>query len=60
MSSDMSGPIGGFPVGTTKNDQVANASLPAGERSNKNPIFISGMYDTRAFLAWLRHPAPVN
>jgi hypothetical protein len=47
-----------MPVGATKNAQVANASLPAGERSNKNPILISGIDDTRAFLAWLRASCP--
>jgi hypothetical protein len=38
--------------------QVANASLPAGERINKNPIFIKEVDDTRAFLAWLRASCP--
>jgi len=58
MSSDMSGPLGGMPDGTTSNAQVANACLPAGERSNKTPIFISGVSDTRSFLAWLRAFCP--
>jgi hypothetical protein len=47
-----------MPVGTTTNAQVASASLPTGERSNKTPIFISGVDDTRAFLAWLRATCP--
>ena len=58
MSLDMSGPMSGMPVGTTQNAQVANASLPAGERINRTPIFISGVNDTRAFLAWLRGSCP--
>ena len=58
MSLDMSGPMSGMPVGTTVNAQVANASLPAWERINRTPIFISGVNDTRAFLAWLRGSCP--
>ena len=53
MSFDMYGPMNDMPAGTTINAQVANASLHAGERINKTPIFISGV-ETRAFLAWLR------
>ena len=49
-----------MPVGTTNNAQVANTSLPAGERINKTPIFISGVNDTRAFLARLRGPCPIQ
>jgi len=37
---------------------VTNTCLPAGERPNKIPIFISGVRDTRAFLAWLRTSCP--
>ena len=51
MSSDMSGPLSDTPDGATLNAQVANTCLPAGERPNKTPIFISGVRDTRAFLA---------
>ena len=58
MSSDMSGPLSDMPDGTTFNAQVANTCLPAGERPNKTPIFISGVRDTRAFLAWLRATCP--
>jgi len=47
-----------MPVGTTKNAQMAKLSLPAEERINKRPIFISGVDDTRAFLAWLRESCP--
>jgi len=54
MSSDMSGPLSDTPDGTTANTQVANTCPPAGERPNKKPIFISGVCDTRSFLAWLR------
>ena len=54
MSSDMSGPLSDMPNGATINAQVANTCLPAGERPNKTTIFISGVLDTRAFLAWWR------
>ena len=58
MSSDISGPLSDTPVGTTTHAQVNNACLTAGERPNKTPIFISGVRDTRAFLAWLRASCP--
>jgi hypothetical protein len=58
MSTDMSGPLSGMPDGVTLNAQVANTCLPAGEHPNKTPIFISGVRDTRAFLAWLRASCP--
>jgi len=41
-------------VGATSSAHVTNACLPTGQRTNKTPIFISGVTDTRAFLAWLR------
>jgi hypothetical protein len=56
---DMSGPLRDMPDGTTPNAQVATTSAaPIGERSNKTPIFISGVGDTRSFLAWLRASCP--
>jgi hypothetical protein len=58
MSGDMSGPLSDRPNGTTNRAQVANTCLPAGERPNKTPIFISGARDTRAFLAWMRAACP--
>ena len=58
MSSDMSGPLGDKPDGTTPNAQVTKNCLSAGELHNKTPIFISGARDTRAFLAWLRASCP--
>jgi hypothetical protein len=58
MSSDMSGPLSDKPDGTTPYAQMANACLPAGERPNKTPIFISCVLDTRAFLAWLWASCP--
>ena len=58
ISLDMSGPMSGIADGTNTNARVANASLPAGQRINKIPIFISGVKDTRAFLAWLRGSCP--
>jgi len=33
-------------------------NLPAGERPNKTPTFISGVSDTHSFLAWLRASCP--
>ena len=50
-------PLSGMPVGTTVDAHVANPCLPAGERPNKTPIFITDIVDTIAFLAWLREAA---
>ena len=58
MASDMSGPLSDKPDGTTPNAQVTDTCLPAGERPNKTPIFISGVRDARTFLAWLRVSCP--
>jgi hypothetical protein len=58
MSEDMSGPLSDKPDGTTPIAQVTNTCLPAGERPNKTPIFISGASDTRGFVAWLRASCP--
>ena len=58
MSQDMSGPLSGTPDGTTDSAHVANACIPAGQRPNKTPIFISGVRDTRSFLACLRATCP--
>ena len=58
MYNDMSGPLSGMLTGTTTNAKVANDFLPAGQRPNKTPIFISGFTDTRAFLAWLQGILP--
>ena len=53
MSVDMSGPLSSMPAGTTE----AGAVL-AGERPNKTPVFVTGVTDTRGFLAWLRTLCP--
>jgi hypothetical protein len=58
MSSDIFGPLSGTPIGTTENTHVASTCVTAGQRPNKTPIFISGVADTRAFLAWLRVSCP--
>jgi hypothetical protein len=58
MSSDMSRPLSGKPDGTTPHVHVTNTCLPAGQRPNKMPIFISEYSDVRAFLAWLRESCP--
>jgi hypothetical protein len=47
-----------MPDGTTNSAQVTNTCVPAGERPNKMPIFISGVRDTHAFLACLRASCP--
>jgi len=54
----MSGHLSVMPDGSTSNAQLAKACLPAGERPNKTPIFISGFSDTRSLLAWLRASCP--
>ena len=58
MFIDMSGPLSDMQVGTTTHAQVTNAYLPAGERPNKTPIFITGVRHARAFLAWLWASCP--
>ena len=58
MSSDMSGPLKDLTDGATLDAQVANTCLQAGESPNKTPIFISGVRETHAFLAWLRASCP--
>ena len=58
MSIDISVPMSGMPDGSTNNVEVANGSLLAGESTNKTPIFISGVNDNKAFLAWLWESCP--
>ena len=58
ISNDMSGLLSNMPDSTIHNAQVTNACLPAGQRPNKTPIFISGFTDTRAFLACFREFCP--
>ena len=55
MSQDMSGPLSGTPAGTTS---APAAPVPAGQRRNRTPVFITGFSDTRGFLAWLRSRCP--
>jgi len=44
-----------MPDGATTNVQVAASSAAhIGERQNKTPIYVTGVTDTRGFLAWLR------
>jgi hypothetical protein len=57
MPIDMSGPLSVIPDGTTLNAQVANTCLLKRERPNNTPMLISGVRNTVAILAWLRHPA---
>jgi len=58
MSSDISTPLHDRTDGTTLSAQVNNTCLLAGESLNESPIYISGVRDTRAFLAWLRASCP--
>jgi len=58
ISGDMSGPLSDMPDGTTASAQVTNTCIAAGECPNRTPIFISGIGDTRAFLAWLWASCP--
>jgi hypothetical protein len=58
LPEDMAGPLSDKPDGTTPNAQVTNTCLPARERPNKTPIFISGANDTRGFLVWLQASCP--
>jgi hypothetical protein len=53
MPVDMSGSLGSMPPGTTE-----AGAVPAGERHNKTPVFVTGVTDTRGFLAWLRTSCP--
>jgi hypothetical protein len=53
MSVDMSGPLGSMPADTTE-----AGAVPTGERPNKTPDFVTGVTDTRGFLAWLRTLCP--
>jgi hypothetical protein len=50
--------MSGMHTGTTNTTHVAKTCVPSGERTNKTPIFITGVADTRAFLAWLRASCP--
>jgi hypothetical protein len=50
-----------MPVGAkTSSVHVVNPSIPVGQRPNNTPIFISGVSDNRAFLAWLRPSCPTT
>jgi hypothetical protein len=52
---DVSGPVNGMPAGATPDaTEDPTTGVPAGERQNKAPIYVSGVTDTRGFLAWLR------
>jgi hypothetical protein len=50
-SSDMSGHLSVKPDITTYHAQLAKTCLPAGQRPNKTPFYISGFSDARTFLA---------
>jgi hypothetical protein len=44
-------PLSDTPAGTTSSSA---APVPAGQRTNRTSVFITGVTDTRGFLAWLR------
>jgi hypothetical protein len=50
---DMSGPLSSMPAGTTE-----AGAVPAEERPTKTPVFVTGVTDTRRFLALLRTLCP--
>ena len=60
MPGDMSGPLNYKLDGTTPKVQVTNTCIPAGERQNKMPIFISRVHDAYTFLVWLRASCPFS
>jgi hypothetical protein len=44
-----------MPAGTTPDTRMEPTTvIPAGERHQKTPIYVSGVTDTSGFLAWLR------
>jgi hypothetical protein len=43
-----------MPDGATSNAHVVDACALAGQRPDRTPIYITGVNDTRAFLAWLQ------
>ena len=53
-SSALSGPPSSIPAGTTFIQAPEVNVVPAGQQRNKTPIFITGVSDTRGFLAWMR------
>jgi hypothetical protein len=53
------GLLNGTPAGTTPDTPMqTTTAVPAGQRHNKNLIYVSGVTDTRGFLAWLRESCP--
>jgi hypothetical protein len=55
---DVSGPLCDMPNGTTSNAHVVTKVVPAAERQNKPPIYVSGVEDTRDFLSRIRASCP--
>jgi hypothetical protein len=47
-----------MPAGATFIQAAEVNVVPAGQRRKKTPIFITGVNDTRGFLAWLRATCP--
>jgi hypothetical protein len=42
-------------AGTTPDTPMETTTvITAGERNNKTPVYVTGITDTRGFMAWLR------
>jgi hypothetical protein len=56
---DMSGPLRGIQAGTTPDTPMETTTIiPRGERHNKTPIYVTGVTNSRGFMAWLRESCP--
>jgi hypothetical protein len=57
--ADVSGPLSGMPAGTNPDNPIETTTvIPAGEQHNRTPIYVSGVTDSRGFLAWWRDSCP--
>jgi hypothetical protein len=52
--AEMPGPMSGTPTGITTPSAQVDKAVPPGERSNKTPVYVSGVRDVRKFLDWVR------
>jgi hypothetical protein len=53
-SGSVLGPLSGKPEGTNFTAAQVEGRVPPGERSNKTPVYVSGVSNTRKFLEWIR------
>ena len=58
LSQDLPGPLSDTPAGTTSAVSKVAAPVPARQRRNRTPNFITGVTDTHGFLAWLWSRCP--